>query len=304
MKTIRLGRAAAVIGLLATTVAASPPRERVLTGEGIVAGTINGAPVRWRIDPGATGMPTLRPEVAARAGLKPGMFTGVLMVGPVKRVAPTGVAKLTVGSVKLKRRVTWPQGAGAGVDGTIGPAGLEDQVIRFQLRPAMPGERTVALPLTGGGGPFGADWTPMLARVPLASGSIEVRFDPLLTHSVVSAGAGQLLAAAHDGRLAGEPERMRVVLDVERPVRRMRLARPFPVGPLAVSDIYVRTADYGNVSGIREDGDVVDPDEVTVVAAGKRDRRNYRLTLGNDVLARCSAIVFDKRAKQLRLTCA
>lgn len=283
--------------------AAKPPIERVVRGEGVVAGAVNDVPVRWRIDPGATGMPALRPEVAARAGLKPGMFTGMLMVGPVRRVAPTGVAKLTVGGATIKRRVTWPQGAGAGVDATIGPAGLDDKVVRFQLRDARPGERTVALPMSGGGGLFGAGWMPLYARVPLAGGTIDVRFDPRLAHSVVTAGAGQLLATAHDGRFTGTAERMAVVLDVERPVRRMRLARPFVVGPLALGEIHVRTADFGNASGIREEGAVDDPDEVTVVAKGKRDRRNFRLTLGGDQLARCSAIVFDKRAKQVRLTC-
>lgn len=41
-----------------------------------------------------------------------------------------------------------------------------------------------------------------------------------------------------------------------------------------------------------------------MVAKGKRDAKRDRLTIGADLLDRCSAIVFDKPARQIRLTCA
>ena len=46
-----------------------------------------------------------------------------------------------------------------------------------------------------------------------------------------------------------------------------------------------------------------DPDEIVVVAKGNRDANRDRLTLGADLLDRCSSIIFDKPAKQIRLTC-
>lgn len=45
-----------------------------------------------------------------------------------------------------------------------------------------------------------------------------------------------------------------------------------------------------------------DPEEIVVVAKGKR-RTDGRLSIGADLLERCSSIVFDKPARQVRLTC-
>ena len=70
----------------------------------------------------------------------------------------------------------------------------------------------------------------------------------------------------------------------------------------AISELGVRTRDFGNASGIRQEGD--DPDEVIVAGDRRRGRQWDRLTIGADQLGNCSSITFDKRARQVRLTCA
>ena len=82
----------------------------------------------------------------------------------------------------------------------------------------------------------------------------------------------------------------------------MRLARPFDVGALSIGSLDVRVAD-GNASGLPEAADAGDPNEVVVTAKGERDRSRDTITLGRDQLDRCSSIVFDKPAKQVRLSC-
>ena len=47
----------------------------------------------------------------------------------------------------------------------------------------------------------------------------------------------------------------------------MRLGTPLSIGPFAVSELGVRTADFGNAAAIREEG--ADPDEIIVTG----DRR-------------------------------
>ena len=69
-----------------------------------------------------------------------------------------------------------------------------------------------------------------------------------------------------------------------------------------VTELGVRTADFGNASGIREEGG--DPDEVVVTGDRGRNRNRDRLSIGADLLSRCSSITFDKRAHEVRLTCA
>lgn len=298
-------RAKAAIGLagLLLVGAKAPPAERVVSGDGIGAATVNGTIGRIRIDPGATSMPVLDRAFAERAGLTSGMFAAGFMVGPTKLRGPTSVTTLAVGGKPFKRRVAWFDAKyAAGADGAIGPGGLPDRVIRFVLRPAVAGERTVALPMVDGGG-LGGGWGGLYATIPFRGAALKVRFDPHQPRTMVSAGLANSLANANGGAMTGAPSTATIVFGVERPVRRMRLATPLAVGMLSLAAIDVRVGDYGNASGIAEADVVPDPDEVVVTGKHKRDRSRDRLTIGGDALAGCSSIVFDKPAKVIRLTC-
>ncbi len=120
--------------------------------------------------------------------------------------------------------------------------------------------------------------------------------------------AAARLAAAHGGTLSGDAVLTEIFFGVERPVRTMTLARPLALGMLSITTLGVRIGDYGRTASIREADapvEAVDPDEIVVTAkGGKRDMRRDTLSLGADYLKRCSSIVFDKPARQIRLTCA
>lgn len=297
-------RCALTIMAALSTAAAAPPGERVVAGDGIVAATVDGAPLRLRIDPAAPAMPLIDQASATRAALKPGMIGIGYLVGPERVTGRTAVATIDLGDgAAFKRRLGWTaRGYAADADGVIGPGGLPDPVVRFALGPVRPGERTVTLPILDQGG-MAAGWGERFARIDVGGAPMRLRFDPRQPRTLATAGAAARLAASNGGTIGGTAEPVTIAFGIARPVRSMTLARPLAIGPLAIDRFGVRTADFGSTAAIPEDG--ADPDEVVVTATGrKRDPARDRLTLGADYLARCSSIVFDKPAKAIRLTCA
>lgn len=277
--------------------------ERVVT-DTTLATAVEGQAVRLLIDPGAPAMPILTAEAAAKAGLKAGPFGIGYRVGPVMVAGRSAVGRIGLGDAPAKRRIGWTtQPYVTGYDGVVGPGGLPEKVVRFVLRPAQPGERTVALPLADDGGLFG-NWGASTATMMVGTAPVGVRFNLHQDATVATAGAALTLAGALGGTLDDDRSTAEIAFGVRRPVRTLRLAQPLSVGPIALTQLLARTADFGNADGIAATGTLPDPDEVVVTAKGKRDRRRDRLTLGRTALRRCSAIVFDMPARQLRLTCA
>jgi hypothetical protein len=294
-----------ILGLTClSTIAVAQPPERTVSGDGILSVSVNGEAGRIRVDPAAPGLPILTTPFAERARLRPGPFAFAYLVGPERVNGRSAVGRIAVGegARPRKRRIGFtgrPYVEGA--DGVVGPGGLPDPVIRFVLRPARPGERTVTLPLEDEGGLFGG-WGGTYALIDVGGQPLKIRFNPHEPRTLATAGAAVRIANANDGTVAGETAPAHVAFGISRPVRTMRLGRPLQIGPLSLTELGVRTADFGNASGIREEGG--DPDEVVVTGDRGRNRNRDRLSLGADQLRHCSSIVFDKRARQIRLTCA
>lgn len=282
---------------------AEAPVERIVTGDRIVSVTVNGTPLRLRIVPGGQGLPVVTPAVAERLGLRGGGMLAFGVAYAVGRERVEGRTEVTrfgwPGAPVERHRVGWMSRDYPldGVDGTVGPAGLPEPVVRFALRAPRAGERTVSLPMSGGGGMFG-DWMVIGAEVSVGGRPIRVVFNPDGARSTATAPAAARIAAAHGGQLTTETARQNIAFGIERPLRIMTLAQPLVVGPLALSTIAVRVTDGAGANTIREEG--ADPNEVVV--PGRNDRPGS-MTLGADQLDRCSSIVFDRRARQVRLTC-
>jgi hypothetical protein len=293
--------------LVSTAAAAQPrpPQERVVSGDGIVTVTVNGAPGRIRIDPAAPALPILTlPFAMGQAHLRPGPFAFAYLVGPQQVEGRSAVGRIAIGegTRPRKRRIGWTARTYAeGADGVIGPGGLPEPVVRFVLRAPRPGERTISLPLEDEGGLFGG-WGGSYALVDLGGEPLRIRFNPNAPRTLATAGAAIRLANAFEGRVSGETTPAHIAFGISRPVRTLRLGRPFVVGPLTILELGVRTADFGNASAIREEGG--DPDEVVVTGDRRRNRARDRVAIGADQLRNCSSITFDKRARQVRLPCA
>jgi hypothetical protein len=286
----------ALAALLLT--AAADPTEMTVDGDRTIAITAGGVPARVRLDPGAPTSPVFNPDFAQRAGFRAGWIGIQARVGPVRVNGFTAVIRLDLGDGEFKRRVGWfsaPYVSGA--DGAVGPGGLPADRVRFVIGPAMPGERSVSLPL--------ADFGRAGMGVTLMAGGerISVWFNLDRPRSFATASAGASIALSNGGRFDADPERMPIHLGVVRPVRHMALAAPFAVGPLSLTGVMVRTGDFGSAASIPEgEADEGDPDEIVVTGQKKR-KGEQRLLIGRDALDRCSSILFDKRARLVTLSC-
>lgn len=264
-----------------------------------VAIRAHGAAASVRIDPGAPTMPVFDPGFAVRAGFRPGPFGTAAKVGTVQVNGRSAVIRLDLGGGEYKRRVTWFTAPFLdGVDGLLGPGGVPAERVRFDLRSASPGERPTVLPLVD----FG--YSGMGVRVVAAGAPIDVLFTLRRAPSLATAAAGAAIAGDQGGKFDAAPEQMPIVLQVVRPVRHLALDRPLRVGPLVLTGLMVRTADFGSTAAIPDaDAPPPDPDEIVVVGDKKAKKQRRKLEIGADDLAGCSSILFDKRAKTVTLSC-
>lgn len=280
------------------------PRERLVPPDGLVAARVGDAAMTVRIDPAMIAMPMLDSAHAALAGLKAGPFPMGFAVGPHVFKGQTAVGSLVLpGAAPFKRRIGWATAPHTeGIAGSLGPGGVPEPLVRFALRPPVAGERSVTLPMMKSGGLFG-EWGASDAMILVDGRPMRLRFDPFHPRTLATAGAAVRLAAAQGGTLSGAAVPVEIAFGIRRPVRMLTLARPLAIGPLMLVTLGARTGDYGRTSAIAEAEP--DPDEVVVVARGKKaDPSRDRLTLGADMLARCSSILFDKPARRITLRCA
>jgi hypothetical protein len=286
--------------LLATAVAA--PERLIVIGD-TVSAHINGAPVQLRVDPAGTAMPLLDRAAADRAKLKPSMLAIAYAVGPQRVTGYSAVAPVDLGAGAAKLRVGWTDRRYATpVEGTIGPGGLPDAVIRFQLRAPLPNERIFTLPMTGQGGLW-QKWGERFAMIDVGGAPMRVRFDPYHRRTLATAGAAVRLATAQNGAMTGKTGPAEIAFGIERPVRDMVLGTPLQVGPFSLSSLGVRMGDFGSTAGLREIRSI-DPDEVIVTAKRHHDPHRDLINIGSDQLDRCSSILFDNPHKLIALTCA
>lgn len=294
--------AVAILALGVLIGAATPVRERIIDGNGVVDATIGGVSGRIRIEPSGTAMPLITSAYAERAKLKSGMFSFDYAVGTQRVYGKTGVATIDLGTGPFKHRIGWTERPyTTKADGVVGPGGVPEDIVHFVLRKAVPGERTAALSMTDQGG-LASGWGERYALIDLGGQPLRIRFDPYHARTLATASAAARIAVAQGGTLQGGVEQAEIAFGIKRPVRTMTLATPLTIGPLQFATLGVRIADQGSAAGIPEAGESIDPDEIVVTAKSRKPGRD-RLSIGADLLAQCSSIVFDKPAKQIRLTC-
>ncbi|MDZ7281230.1 hypothetical protein KV697_10465 [Sphingomonas sanguinis] len=298
-------RRLACLFMATLTAATSPPSERVIAPDGLVSVTINGVARSVRIDPGVPAMPIITKEFAEAASMKPGMFGFMMGFGPKVMIAGrTAVARVAFGGAKpAKQRIGFTEKPyAAGFAGVFGPGSVPDPIVRFRLRDAVAGERITAFPMVDQGDLFGG-WAERFAIIMVEGQPMRVRFDPHHPRTLANAGAAVRLARAYGGTLSGATSPTEIAFGIQRPIRTMTLTAPFAVGPLTIATLGVRTVDHGSTETIADADQHADPNEVVVTGKGKHDINRDRLAIGADQLNRCSSIVFDKPARQVRLSC-
>ena len=285
---------------LLITAAAGPPSSITLSGDNIIPVTINGEAVRIKVDPAYAGAVTVNPDIVSRAKLKRSMLGFRHRVGPVTISFWSDSAKADYGLGIEKRRIFWPdRSIITGSDGLAGPNALPWSRLTFTIGPKAEGEQEIDLPLetTGTSGLSGT-----ITKLQLGDAEVKVWFSLILPQSLATAGLGAELARSNGGAKTGVAHLVPIRFGIERPVRTMRLAVPLAIGGRPLAEMGVRTADFGDASGIPEAGAVTDPDEIVVTAA-KKGRPDYSLLVGRDFLSCCSSLTYDFPAKLIRLSC-
>jgi hypothetical protein len=262
----------------------------------IIDATINGQPVRLRVDPETSGYVILNPATVARIGLRRSMLGSRTQIGPVRLTGSSKVAEVTVGGVTGERRVVWiDRPAIEGADGLIGPADMPYDRVIFTLAATRGGEATFVLPMA-----FERSFG-LFYPLTLGERAFRFQFSLMKRYSLATAGAGAELALRFGGDWAGEALDQVIEFGVVRPVRPMTLARPLELQGFRVGRFRVRTGDNrGNLSLPPEPD--ADPDEV-VVTGESRQRAAFVVHVGMDRLAQCSRLVWDNIARRLTLNC-
>jgi hypothetical protein len=258
--------------------------------------TINGAPVRLRVDPAGSEHVILNPAAARRLGLGGSLIGSRAQIGPVRLSGSSNAVRLGIGGQAERHRLLWmDRPVIDGADGLIGPASLPFDRVTFALGPARPGETATVVPMRL------APRLGLTATLNAGDRPVAVQFALFAPDSLATAAAGALLAAAHDGAWTGAVRRQAIRFGVERPARPMRLARPAALAGFRFDRLVVRTSDNRGDLALPADPDA-DPGEILVTGAS-RQRAYYALTIGMDRLAQCSSLVWDNRGGTLTLNC-
>ena len=73
----------------------------------LIDATINGQPVRLRVDPETSGYIVLNPATVQRLGLRRSMLGSRTRIGPVRLTGGSKVAEVSLGGVTGDRRLVW-----------------------------------------------------------------------------------------------------------------------------------------------------------------------------------------------------
>lgn len=258
--------------------------------------SVNGQPVRLRVDPETSGYVILNPAAVARLGLRRSMIGSRTRIGPVRLTGSSKVAMVSIGGVAGNRRVVWiDRPAIEGADGLIGPADMPYERVTFAIGVPRPGETAFDLALE-----FARSFG-LYYPLTLGGRAFRFQFSLMKPDSLATAGAGAELATLYGGGWAGEARDQMIEFAVVRPVRPMALERPVELQGFRLARFLVRTGDNrGNLVLPADRG--ADPDEV-VVTGESRQRAAFVVHVGWDRLSQCSSLVWDNRTHRIVLNC-
>ena len=287
--------------IAATLVAFSPARAADLIlrpSDPYVEAEIGGVPLRLKVVLDHAPGITLNSDAAARAGLERGDGAWVEQIGPVKLRGRQAHLRFLVAGAPAEAKVRWHGRPTANdADGHISIDTLPFDSVTLERRRPEPQERELAFEtkLHHNHG----------LHIPISAGRrrIAVRLSFSRARTSAPAAAGAALAAVHGGALDPEKSYEEIALGVARPVWPLRLERPARLGGLAIPVIMVRASDFRGKHRLERRPD---PAEEEIVVRGERRSQDalYRITVGLDVLGRCSAATYVRATGALRLRCA
>ena len=272
----------------------------------IVTLTIDGQPLRLRVDPGVSYHVEINASAAQRLGLAvPGRLVAgkpadlghtTTLVGKVKSVETTSREIMGYADRMIPATLSWPAGDPvAGADGMINPRDLPHDVVRLVRRPATPVDVVTRLPMRW------INERGLLGTLPTGRDAVDIVIQPAAPVTLATAAAASLLAQGHGGRLVGPARTVPIAHGVSRPVRDVVFATPVDVAGVRLSKVPARVFDWSGKTDI-PDADL-GPGEAVVKGSSGRQRQWAKLALGGDVLAACAEIVFHREPLAIDLLC-
>jgi hypothetical protein len=300
-RAVGLGYSLPLLLMLAGCVTTSAPDTQkgeltLDTADPVVAATIQGVPMRLRVDLSAHDTIELNPAAAARLPLKYESGPDVY-VGRIRLVGRTAIAKVKIGEIERPIQVVeHGRDCCVGVDGTIGPQQLPYGRVQW-INAAAPAANAILTLILDDD-----DATGLSALIPREAARVRVRFAFTQAQSGATAAAGAILAAAWGGTWAGPEERVPAAFGITRPARPVIFARPDTLAGFRFDRLMVRTADFGGREQLPSDP--VTSDEIVVSQKMPRQEAWPAITLGADRLDRCMEITFAAMPRSLTLHCA
>jgi hypothetical protein len=272
----------------------------------VITALLDGQPLTLRLDPAATSQVSLNASAARRLGLD---NPGRLVNGEQPR---TGALFIDVGKVRLReatttavlaidgRQVLLTLAAGdrdhvVGADGLINPVLLPHDEVRLIRRAVTAADRSNVLPAS-----FDKN-RGLLSETAVGRRRIDIAFTPLAAETIATAAAAAFLVESLGGRYAGPTRETIVSHGVARPVRDIAFGQPFDIAGLRITTIAARLFDWSGKTQLPSET----PENDEIVAIGRVDNQRQwaKLAIGNDHLARCASLVWQRLAATITLTC-
>jgi hypothetical protein len=223
-----------------------------------------------------------------------------MRIGPVRLPGRRMEADLTLAGVKTRTLLRWlDRDVVEGADGLVSVHALPFESVAIERRTAAPGERELILE-TRNHDSHGV-------HMPVAIGGrrIAARLSFSRTRTTAPAAAAAVIIGGHGGAVSTEPGGTEEIsLGIHRPVYLLELERPLALGALAVPRIMVRAADFRGRHRLARRSEAQSGDAIVVMGARDSQEALYRITIGLDVLDRCSAATYRRASGELRLRCA
>ncbi|MBC7519789.1 MAG: hypothetical protein H7268_01650 [Sandarakinorhabdus sp.] len=272
----------------------------------IVTITIDGVPLRLRVDPGGTRHVQINASAARRLGLgnsarlvagKPAdSGHSDTQIGMVSARESTGNAIGHYADRDLPLVLAWSDRDHVdGADGLIGPGFLPHDEIRLVRRAASAADRTTRLAM------HWDDERGLLGTVPVGDHVIDVQISPAAAQTIATAAAAAWLVAAQGGHVDGPVRDAVIAQGVARPVRDIVLDRPVTIAGITLARVATRLFDWSGKTSLP--ADAAAGDEMVVRAKFDAQREWPKLAIGNDHLGACAEITWHRLPLAIELTC-
>jgi hypothetical protein len=290
-----------VLLLMAAPAAAKPLMLHSFTvsaADPVIYVSINGQPLRLKVDLGTRAAVILNPDAARRAGLLHRSRIN-MRVGPVNLVgSQDNEARFEMAGQSWAGRVMWfdRNYLPGEFDGVISPYHLPYQQIKFE----GPGEgsgKAFALPAT-----YNSDWG-LYTPHRVDGKRIRVRFSLVQEKSISTAAVGALIAKSQGGLLTGAPQRRLIGWDVQRPAQKLMLERRWPVGAFQIPELLVRLRDYRGKHVLPLTEAELEAGHIMVTGKGANQGAEMFMTLGTDVLGNCRSITYRRLEMSFAFDC-